>query len=107
LNICDLDFFNAIQSLQYDKAPRTIDELITAVETSFQEMSKQKLNDNFLTLQKVMETVIMHKGSNHYQLPHMNKEKLRREGKLPDDVKIDEKVYKDGKACIDIPVEEA
>jgi len=33
LNILDLDFFNTIQSLQYEKAPGGIDELIVAVDS--------------------------------------------------------------------------
>ena len=38
LNVLDLGFFNSIQSLQHQSAPRTIDELITVVQDSFQQL---------------------------------------------------------------------
>ncbi|GAA0141213.1 hypothetical protein LIER_02410 [Lithospermum erythrorhizon] len=34
LNVLDLGYFRAIQSLQYQEAPRNIDELVKAVEKS-------------------------------------------------------------------------
>ena len=58
LNILDLDFFNTIQSLQYEKAPRGIDELIAAVVDSFHDVTSEKLDNNFLTLQKVVECIM-------------------------------------------------
>lgn len=44
LNILDLGFFNSIQSIRYKKCPRTIDELITAVERSFHAYPPKILN---------------------------------------------------------------
>ncbi|XP_050233446.1 uncharacterized protein LOC126681932 [Mercurialis annua] len=44
LNILDLGFFNAIQSLQHKKCPRTIDELVTTVEEAFYEYPIENLN---------------------------------------------------------------
>jgi hypothetical protein len=35
LNVLDLGFFNAIQTLQHEKAPTNIDELVTAVEEAY------------------------------------------------------------------------
>ncbi|BAB09920.1 unnamed protein product [Arabidopsis thaliana] len=37
LNILDLGFFNAIQSLQHNVCPTTVEELVSAAETSFDE----------------------------------------------------------------------
>ena len=54
MNVLDLGFFNAIQSLQHKAAPRNIDELIWAVYESFEALHWSNLNDIFLTLQKVM-----------------------------------------------------
>ncbi|KAK4724057.1 hypothetical protein R3W88_026836 [Solanum pinnatisectum] len=79
----DLGFFRAIQSLQYQKAPLTIDELINAVETSFNEMKGERLNHVFLTLQSCMIEVMKAKGGNNYKVPYMMKERLEREGNLP------------------------
>ncbi|XP_049373035.1 uncharacterized protein LOC125838026 [Solanum verrucosum] len=83
LNVLDLGFFRAIQSLQYQKALLTIDKLINAVETSFNEMKWERLNHVFLTLQACMIEVMKAKGGNNYKVPHMMKERLEREGNLP------------------------
>lgn len=76
LNVLDLDFFRAIQSLQYQKA----DEL---VEKSFDEMKVEQLNHVFLTLQSCMIEVMKDKGGNNYEVPHLDKNGLEREGNLP------------------------
>lgn len=80
LNVLDLGYFNTIQSLQHKAAPKYIDELITAVKDSFENLYHSKLNDNFLTLQKVMELCLLHEGNNDYKLPHMSKRKLEQLG---------------------------
>ncbi|KAH9103658.1 hypothetical protein AeMF1_020114 [Aphanomyces euteiches] len=54
-NILDLGFFNAIQSLQYQKHTRSIDELIGAVEAALLELPVDTLAKTFVTLQKVLE----------------------------------------------------
>ncbi|XP_047259055.1 uncharacterized protein LOC124891332 [Capsicum annuum] len=43
LNVLDLGFFRVIQSLQYQKAPKNVDELVKAVERSFDEMKVKQL----------------------------------------------------------------
>ncbi|KAH7839797.1 hypothetical protein Vadar_009016 [Vaccinium darrowii] len=42
MNVLDLGFFRAIQSLQHQEAPKNIDELVAAVEKSFNELTTQK-----------------------------------------------------------------
>ena len=83
MNVLDLGYFNAIRSLQHQAAPKDVDELVTAVEESFRNLAVRKLNHVFLTLQKVMEMCILHKGNNDYKRPHISKEKLERTGELP------------------------
>ncbi|KAM3301964.1 hypothetical protein P3S67_016466 [Capsicum chacoense] len=51
LNVLDLGFFGAIQNFQYHKSPKNVDELVEAVEISFDEMKAKQLNHVFLTLQ--------------------------------------------------------
>ncbi|XP_059654904.1 uncharacterized protein LOC132301684 [Cornus florida] len=51
LNVLDLGFFRAIQSLQYQQAPKTVDELVDAVEKAFNELPTEALNHIFRTLQ--------------------------------------------------------
>ena len=72
-----------MQSLQQQTACKTIDELVAAVQETFLFLQTKKLNNVFLTLQKVMETIILKDGGNEYKLPHMSKEKLERNGELP------------------------
>ncbi|XP_059295716.1 uncharacterized protein LOC132049075 [Lycium ferocissimum] len=83
LNVLDLGFFRAIQSLQHTMAPTNIDELISAVEKSFNEMEVERLNHVFLTLQSCMVEVMKDKGGNNYKVPHMKKDMLEGQGNLP------------------------
>lgn len=83
LNVLDLGFFNAIQSLQYQIASRSIDDLIEATEKAFFQFPETKLNFVFLTLQQCMKSTIEIEGSNAYKIPHMSKESLERAGQLP------------------------
>ena len=57
LNVLDLGYFTAIQSLQNQDSPQNIDELISEVYVSFECFHWSKLNDIFLTLQKVMKII--------------------------------------------------
>ncbi|XP_059627408.1 uncharacterized protein LOC132270231 [Cornus florida] len=54
MNVLDLGYFRAIQSLQHQQAPTTIAELIDAVEIFFNELVTETLNCVFLTLQECM-----------------------------------------------------
>lgn len=83
MNVLDLGFFRAIQSLQYQQAPKNIDELVHAVDKSFEELSSDNLNQVFLSLQACMVEVMKSYGGNHYKIPHMGKHRLTREGNLP------------------------
>ncbi|KAF0709304.1 Aste57867_5993 [Aphanomyces stellatus] len=73
-NVLDLGFFNSIQSLQHQKSNINIDELISAVETSFYELPVETLSKTFITLQKVMELSMEVHRSNNYKLPHLQKD---------------------------------
>ncbi|KAL4572716.1 hypothetical protein LXL04_019498 [Taraxacum kok-saghyz] len=79
LNVLDLGFFRAIQSLQEQEVLGTIDELVNAVQTSFERMQSQQLNNVFLTLQTCMKEIIKVRGDNNYQIPHIGKNRLERE----------------------------
>lgn len=83
MNVLDLGFFNAIQSLQHKEAPKTIDDLIFAVENAFDTFSSTDSNKIFLTLQTCMIEVMKEKGSINYKTPHIKKDVLQRQGQLP------------------------
>ena len=86
MNVLDLGFFRAIQSLQHQQAPNNIDELVKAVVDSFNAMGHDKLKNVFLSLQQCLIEVMKCDGGNNYKLPHMGKEKLARQGFLPDNI---------------------
>ncbi|KAF0692795.1 Aste57867_16157 [Aphanomyces stellatus] len=73
-NVLDLGFFNSIQSLQYQKRSRSIDELIGSVECALSELPIGTLAKTFITLQKVMQMTIAMHGSNDFKPPHMHKD---------------------------------
>ncbi|KAF7812866.1 mariner transposase [Senna tora] len=63
MNVLDLGFFSALQSLQYKKSPKTIDELIGVVVKAFEDYPTIKFNRIFLTLQLCMIEVMKAKDS--------------------------------------------
>ncbi|XP_015161378.1 uncharacterized protein [Solanum tuberosum] len=81
IGVNDLEFSNPISSIP--KAPSNVDELVEAVERSFDEMKVEQLNHVFLTLQSCMIEVMKDNGGNNYKVPHLNKNRLEREDNLP------------------------
>ncbi|KAK1357994.1 hypothetical protein POM88_051250 [Heracleum sosnowskyi] len=58
LNVLDLGFFNAIQTLHYKEASRTIDDLVESVQKAFYMFPTNKSNRIFLTLQNCMTEIM-------------------------------------------------
>ncbi|KAF0735498.1 hypothetical protein Ae201684_008065 [Aphanomyces euteiches] len=83
LNVLDLGFFRAIQTLQFEKEATNIDEMLRAVDEAFLEVDITTLENVFLTLQSVMISVLEVRGYNNYKMPHLGKAKQRRVGQLP------------------------
>ncbi|KAL3659951.1 hypothetical protein V7S43_019092 [Phytophthora oleae] len=83
INVCDLGLFAFLQSLQYRKYMRNVLDIVKAVQEAYEEMSKDTLNNIFLTLQSCMRCVLENDGGNDYKLPHLGKAKLRNTGALP------------------------
>ncbi|XP_027166607.1 keratin, type I cytoskeletal 9-like [Coffea eugenioides] len=54
MNVLDLGYSRAMQSLQHQEVPMSIDKLILTVEKSFDQLSSESLNNAFLTLQSCM-----------------------------------------------------
>ncbi|OWZ23191.1 Mar9 Transposase [Phytophthora megakarya] len=82
-NVLDLGFFTSIQNIQIERPIYSTEALITAVIDAYNRLSSATLDDVFLSLQNVMICILQSKGGNAYMLPHMGKQKLRREGRLP------------------------
>lgn len=71
LNILDLGFFNSTQSLQDRTTPRTIDDLIAEVKTAFDAQTSQKLGAVWTTFQSILQKIMLSKGVNASNLPHL------------------------------------
>ena len=77
-NTLDLAFFRAIQSLQYQKCPKNIDELIAHVHEAFDELPLDICCKVWTTAQIVMNQIILQNGNNDYKLPHIRKLKIEK-----------------------------
>lgn len=93
LNVLDLGFFTSIQCIQYRQPTHGIENLIRAVTEAFEETSTTTLDNIFLTLQSVMQCILLNEGGNRYSLPHIGKEALRKRGELPTSIKCDIAAY--------------
>ncbi|WCJ44147.1 hypothetical protein M5689_024834 [Euphorbia peplus] len=100
MNVLDLGFFRAIESMQHQEAPTNIDEFILAVEKAFEIFPKEELNNVFLTLQSCMVEVMRNVGGNNYKTPHMKKHVLMRRGELPDVIEFDIEILNQAKAVL-------
>ncbi|GMF38970.1 unnamed protein product [Phytophthora fragariaefolia] len=68
-NIGDLGIFNSVQSIQYREPTNQIDGLIEAVGSAFNSVKYHTIEKCFLTLQKVLECIIINEGGNDFKLP--------------------------------------
>ncbi|KAF0694601.1 Aste57867_14537 [Aphanomyces stellatus] len=101
LNILDLGFFAAIQSIQHRKAARNIDDLVANVCHAFDEYPSARLERTFLTLQVCMVETMRLFGDNTYRVPHHLKEKMARKGSLPGNMSCPMDVYSSAKAQLE------
>jgi hypothetical protein len=75
-----------------EKMPKTLPEIVHKVDESLAEYEHEKLNRIWLSHQNCTREIIKHKGSIHYDLPHMKKEMLERQGLLPIRLTVDKKI---------------
>jgi hypothetical protein len=84
MNMCDLSFFPAIQSLYYKMCGiRNLDGIISAVGRAFDIYDPRKINRGFLSLFMNYNSYLNCEGGTHYKMTHMNKQQLERAGRLP------------------------
>ncbi|CAH9095869.1 unnamed protein product [Cuscuta epithymum] len=95
LNVLDLGFFRAIQSIQYKAFPKSVDELVAAVQDAFYSYEPKLLNYTWLHLQYIMLEILKVKGGNNYKNPHNAKKKLDSLGLLPTQVEIPEELIEE------------
>ncbi|XP_057548213.1 uncharacterized protein LOC130826661 [Amaranthus tricolor] len=83
MNVLDLGFFRSIQSLQHQKSAYNFAQLVNAVSATSNNLHPNALKYVWITLQACKVEVIKKLGGIDYDIPHMNKSKLAREGRLP------------------------
>jgi hypothetical protein len=93
LNLCDLGLFAAVQSAYYQHSPRSSLEIIDMVQRTYQEYPPNKINRIWVTLMSIFNCIIENHGNNDYKIPHMNKEKMEREGTLPRELQLSQEAY--------------
>ncbi|ETV73064.1 hypothetical protein H257_12100 [Aphanomyces astaci] len=86
LNVLGLGFFASIQSLQYKKMSRTVDDVVRNTMEAFDELTYDNWRACLSPFQAVMRLVLKHSGDNHFALPHLTKAALRRAGLLMSNV---------------------
>ena len=82
-NLNDLGFFRALQSDYEDECPEDEAGIIDFVQMAFNRYDHVMINRIWLTLQSCLNCALERNGDNDYKIPHMGKEKLEKEGKLP------------------------
>ncbi|CAH9050865.1 unnamed protein product [Cuscuta europaea] len=95
LNVLDLGFFRAIQSIQYKAFPKTVGELVGAVQDAFYSFEPRLLNYTWVHLQYIMLEILKVRGGNNYKNPHNAKRKLDSLGVLPTQVEIPEELIEE------------
>ena len=58
-NVLGLGFFNKIQSIKHQYEPKNMEELVETFGTYFNQLHWTTINNNFLTLQKLVECIIL------------------------------------------------
>ncbi|KAL2893707.1 Transposable element Tc3 transposase [Bienertia sinuspersici] len=71
LNVLDLGFFRAIQSLKDRAAPTCVDELVKVVEDAYFDYCPKLTKYIFITLNHCMAEIMKVKGGNNYKIPHL------------------------------------
>ncbi|KAF0702160.1 hypothetical protein AaE_016093 [Aphanomyces astaci] len=98
LNVLDLGFFAALQSLQHRESARTIDDLVANVAKAFKDYPFERLDHTFMTLQSCLLETIRVAGDNTYKIPHLGKQRQARLGILPRNLICPTEDYRDGTA---------
>jgi hypothetical protein len=62
--------------------------MMNMVSQLFEEFDSHKLNRIWLTHQSCLNEIIEDDGGNNYNIPHLNKARLEREGTLPEVLEV-------------------
>jgi hypothetical protein len=83
LNLCDLSIFASLQARQQQVWTTTIDGLIKAVATVWEQYDWQTIERAWFVLFGVYDLILEHKGGNAYRLPHNGVRRQQNAGTMP------------------------
>jgi len=89
LNINDLGFFNSLQPRRHCATPKNELELIAMVQAALEDCPIVTLKKLWATHQSVVNEITKCAGHNQFKIPHMNKDKLEKEGRLSRRLDVD------------------
>ena len=84
-HVTELEDDDGNTEFQYNKDSKTMKDLISCTHflQAFLEYSPWRANRIFVTLQTVLKEAMKIKGCNNIKIPHLNKQRLEREDRLP------------------------
>ena len=106
INVLDLGFFRPIQALQHQKSTYNYAQLVKAVNAAFESLQPNALKLVWIILQACKVDVIKNLGGIDYHIPHMNKTKLAREGRLPQCLGVRRKIIYEALRYLDTKVDQ-
>ncbi|RHY15563.1 hypothetical protein DYB32_010746, partial [Aphanomyces invadans] len=75
MNVLDLGLFNSIQALQQRMECSSIEDLVCAVEQSFEDLAPSTLDKTFEILLRVFQACLDVEGNNTYDMPRSKRQK--------------------------------
>ena len=95
-NALDAGIFHSLQKNVWKEKCKNIDDLIAAVETVYENLSRVTLDNVWLSVQCAMEDCLHEDGDNAAPIRHMSKAMLHRQGILPALIKCKPKLIARG-----------
>ena len=85
------------------EAPTTIDELIAVVTKAWDDLPRDTIDNVFVSVQCSMRDCPSVYGDNTVKLKHMNKAKLRKQGKFPQSIVVPHHLVCKGEMLLQYP----
>lgn len=79
-HVLDRGFFNSIHSLQDQTTPGTVGDLVAEVKRTFWAQKSENLDRVWLTLQTILQEIMLSRGDSTFKLQHATKQTAARNG---------------------------
>ena len=78
LNVLDLGVINSLKKNQKKYVTKNKQDLVETMTTAFDNLDVEILDNVFVTLMSVMNEIILNDGGNNYDIPHYQKNNLKK-----------------------------